>query len=190
MVLQFFVWMVTLHVSANMAIFRCVRYFPFFFFFYYYYYYSRRNMIGCFCCMLFMQFIIFVCSCCVFFPVYFHVCVFGFFLVVLSCLAKLSTTPWYIIRRVVVILKPRPVHTDVYCRLCFHLHAALLYVGFHCLSLHVSAYMAIFRCVGFFIYFHMLKGFWFDAFFFTWSHTACFPFAFCCRQTHARTQHK
>jgi hypothetical protein len=39
-----------------------------------------------------------------------------------------------------------------YCRLCFHLRAALLYVGFHRLSLHVSAYMAIFQCVGFFIY--------------------------------------
>jgi hypothetical protein len=26
----------------------------------------------------------------------------------------------------------------------------LYYVGFHCLSLHVSAYMAIFRCVGHF----------------------------------------
>jgi hypothetical protein len=25
-------------------------------------------------------------------------------------------------------------------------------VGCHCLSLHVSAYMGIFRCVGFFIY--------------------------------------
>jgi hypothetical protein len=34
-------------------------------------------------------------------------------------------------------------------RLCFRLRAALLYVGFHCLSLHVSAYMTIFRCVGF-----------------------------------------
>jgi hypothetical protein len=26
-------------------------------------------------------------------------------------------------------------------------------LGFHCLSLHVSAYTAILRCVGFFIYF-------------------------------------
>jgi hypothetical protein len=34
------------------------------------------------------------------------------------------------------------------CRVCFRLRAALLYVGFHCLSLHVSAYMAIFKCVG------------------------------------------
>jgi hypothetical protein len=39
-----------------------------------------------------------------------------------------------------------------YCRLCFRLRAALLYVGFHCLSLNVSAYMAIFKRVGFFIY--------------------------------------
>jgi ABC-type arginine/histidine transport system permease subunit len=36
-----------------------------------------------------------------------------------------------------------------YVSVCF---AALLYVGFHCLSLHVSAYMAIFKGVGFFIY--------------------------------------
>jgi hypothetical protein len=39
-----------------------------------------------------------------------------------------------------------------YCRLWFHLRAVLLYFGFHCLSLHASAYMAIFKCVGFFIY--------------------------------------
>jgi hypothetical protein len=44
-----------------------------------------------------------------------------------------------------------PLHRR-YCRLCFRLRAALLYVGFHCHSLHVSAYMAIFKCVGFFIY--------------------------------------
>jgi hypothetical protein len=43
-----------------------------------------------------------------------------------------------------------------FCRLCFRLRAALLYVGFHWLSLHVSAYMAIFKCVGYF-YFHMLE---------------------------------
>jgi hypothetical protein len=41
--------------------------------------------------------------------------------------------------------------------------------------------MAIFRCVGFFIYlFSLLKDsasllFWLAAFFFTWSHSACFP---------------
>jgi hypothetical protein len=28
----------------------------------------------------------------------------------------------------------------------------LYYVGFHCLTLHVSAYMAIFRCLGYFIF--------------------------------------
>jgi hypothetical protein len=28
----------------------------------------------------------------------------------------------------------------------------LYYVGFHCLSLHVSAYIAIFRHVGYFIF--------------------------------------
>jgi hypothetical protein len=50
--------------------------------------------------------------------------------------------------------------------------AALLYVVFHCLSLHVSAYMAIFRYVGVFIYiyFDIFKDpssllFWFTAFF-------------------------
>jgi hypothetical protein len=37
-------------------------------------------------------------------------------------------------------------------------------VGFHCLSLHVSAYMAIIKCVGFF-YLHVLKGLCFAAFF-------------------------
>jgi hypothetical protein len=30
-------------------------------------------------------------------------------------------------------------------------------VGCHCLTLHVSAYMAIFRCVGYFL-FHMPEG--------------------------------
>jgi hypothetical protein len=58
-------------------------------------------------------------------------------------------------------------------------------VGFHCLPLHVSAYMAIFRVVGFFLYFHMLKRFCFDAFLVRclsapmWSHTACFPSVGC-----------
>jgi Na+/melibiose symporter-like transporter len=33
---------------------------------------------------------------------------------------------------------------------------SFIYVGFHCLSLHISAYMAIFRCVGYF-YFHIFK---------------------------------
>jgi hypothetical protein len=72
------------------------------------------------------------------------------------------------------------------CRLCLRLRAALLYVGLHCISLHVSAYMAIFKRVGVFIYFfHMFK----DSvsliflvrflFFFTLSHYACFPSVFC-----------
>jgi hypothetical protein len=39
-----------------------------------------------------------------------------------------------------------------YCMLCLRLRAALLYVGFHYLSLHASAYVAIFKCVGVFIY--------------------------------------
>jgi hypothetical protein len=39
-----------------------------------------------------------------------------------------------------------------YCRLYLRLRAALLYVGFHYHSVQVSTYMAIFKCVGFFIY--------------------------------------
>jgi Ca2+/H+ antiporter len=46
---------------------------------------------------------------------------------------------------------------NVFCRLCFHLRTTLL--CWFCLSLHVSAYMAIFRCVGYFIF--MPKGFCF-----------------------------
>jgi hypothetical protein len=38
----------------------------------------------------------------------------------------------------------------------FMCHSALLSVGFHCLSLHVSAYMAIFKSVGFFIYLRIM----------------------------------
>jgi hypothetical protein len=48
-----------------------------------------------------------------------------------------------------------PIASDKYnwfCRLCFRLPAALLYVSFHCLSLNVSAYMAMFRCVGYFMF--------------------------------------
>jgi hypothetical protein len=73
-----------------------------------------------------------------------------------------------------------------YCRLCLRLRAALLYIGFQGLSLHSSAYMAIFKSVGFFIYlcFHIFKDsaslFFFCLLpFFTWSHSACFPFVFC-----------
>jgi hypothetical protein len=46
-------------------------------------------------------------------------------------------------------------------------------VGFHCLSLHVSAYMAIFRCVEYF-YFHMREGFCFGAFFLPFFHLVTF----------------
>jgi hypothetical protein len=67
----------------------------------------------------------------------------------------------------------RPFASNGYCRLCFRLRSVLLYVGFHCLSLHVSAYMAIFKCVRFFIYiyFRMFKDsaslfVWFVAFFY------------------------
>jgi hypothetical protein len=41
------------------------------------------------------------------------------------------------------------IYIYMYCRLCFRLRASLLYVGFYCLSLHVSAYMAIFKGVGY-----------------------------------------
>jgi hypothetical protein len=47
-----------------------------------------------------------------------------------------------------------------YVTVCVQLYC----VSFHCISLHGSAYMAIFRCVGYF-YFHMPEGFCFAAFF-------------------------
>jgi hypothetical protein len=43
-------------------------------------------------------------------------------------------------------------------------YVQLYCLSFHSLSLHVSAYMAIFRCVGYF-YFNMNEGFCFTAFF-------------------------
>jgi hypothetical protein len=43
-----------------------------------------------------------------------------------------------------------------YCRLYLRLPVALLYIVFHCLSLHVSAYMAIFRCR---IYIYIYNGY-------------------------------
>jgi hypothetical protein len=48
-----------------------------------------------------------------------------------------------------------------YVSFCVQLYC----VGFQCLSLHVSAYMAIFKCEGYF-YFHMPEGFSFAGFFF------------------------
>jgi hypothetical protein len=48
-----------------------------------------------------------------------------------------------------------------YVTVCMQLYC----VDFHCLSLHVSAYMVIFKCVGYF-YFQIPKGF------------CCFFFAF------------
>jgi hypothetical protein len=39
-----------------------------------------------------------------------------------------------------------------FCRLCLILREALLYVGFHCLTLYITAYMAIFKCVGYFYF--------------------------------------
>jgi hypothetical protein len=48
-----------------------------------------------------------------------------------------------------------------YVTVCVRLYC----VSCHCLTLHVSAYMAIFRCVGYF-YFRMPKGICFGGFFF------------------------
>jgi hypothetical protein len=48
-----------------------------------------------------------------------------------------------------------------FCRLCYRLRAALLCC--HCLTLHVSAYMTIFRCVAYF-YFHIPEGLCFAGF--------------------------
>jgi hypothetical protein len=47
-----------------------------------------------------------------------------------------------------------------YVTVCVQLYCA----SFHCLSLHASAYMAIFKCVGYF-YFHMSEEFCFATFF-------------------------
>jgi hypothetical protein len=55
---------------------------------------------------------------------------------------------------------------------------SFIYVGFHCLSLHVSAYTAIFRCVGFFVFILLYLRILLRCLF-TWSHSACFPFVFC-----------
>jgi hypothetical protein len=63
-----------------------------------------------------------------------------------------------------------------YVTVCVQLYCVI----FHCLSLHVLAYMAIFKCVGYF-HFHMPEGFCFAAFFQVV--TLCtFPFVFflCC----------
>jgi hypothetical protein len=81
------------------------------------------------------------------------------------------------------LLKLRRNCVNGYCRLCFRLRAALLYLGFHWLALYVSVYMAIFRCVGYFISICLKDSasllFLVRCFFFTWSHSACFPFVFC-----------
>jgi hypothetical protein len=62
---------------------------------------------------------------------------------------------------------------------------ALLYVGFHCLSLDVSAYMSIFKCVGYF-YFRVPEGICFAG---PPPHvvTHCtFAFVSACGQTHTQ----
>jgi hypothetical protein len=61
-----------------------------------------------------------------------------------------------------------------YVSVCVQLYC----VNCHCLTLHVSAYMAIFRRVIYF-YFHMFEGICFAVFFFlpfflTWSHSTRF----------------
>jgi hypothetical protein len=63
-----------------------------------------------------------------------------------------------------------------YVNVCVQLYC----VSCHCLTLHVFAYMAIFRCVVYF-YFHMSEGICiagFFAFFLTWSHSARFHLRF------------
>jgi hypothetical protein len=52
-----------------------------------------------------------------------------------------------------------------YVTVCLQLYC----VSCHCLTLHVSAYMTIFKCVGYF-YFHVLEGFSFAAFFLPFFH--------------------
>jgi hypothetical protein len=69
---------------------------------------------------------------------------------------------------------PLPLDFAGYVTVCVQLYC----VSFHCLSLHVSAYIAIFRCLGYF-YFHMYEEICFAAFFFlpffsSWSHSARF----------------
>jgi hypothetical protein len=66
-----------------------------------------------------------------------------------------------------------------HCRLYLRLCATLLYVGFHCLSLH--GYLQVCRSLHIFIFVYLrilLRCFFFAAFF-TWPHSACFPFVFC-----------
>jgi hypothetical protein len=81
-----------------------------------------------------------------------------------------------------------------YCRLCFRLRAALLCFGFHCLSLHVSAYMAIFRCVEYlFSYVRRILlrcFFWFAALFSRRHPLYVFHLCFLCCFSFARKQQK
>jgi hypothetical protein len=73
-----------------------------------------------------------------------------------------------------------------FCRLCLRLRAALLHVGFHCLSLHVSAYMAIFRCVGVFVYLRLLLR----CLFFSWSRSAYFSSVGCVKLLYNKQRSK
>jgi hypothetical protein len=63
-----------------------------------------------------------------------------------------------------------------YVTVCVQLYCA----SCHCLTLHVSAYMAIFRCVGYF-YFHTPEGICFADFF-------VFFFVTIVTNTHARNK--
>jgi hypothetical protein len=63
-----------------------------------------------------------------------------------------------------------------YVSVCVQLYC----IGFHCFTTYFGLHGYLQVCRIF--YFHMLEGFCFTAFFclfFTWSHTACFPFVFC-----------
>jgi hypothetical protein len=62
----------------------------------------------------------------------------------------------------------------------YYVCVQLYCVGFHCLSLHVSAYMAIFMCVGYFIFICLKDSvsMHFSAFFFHVVTLCMFPFVF------------
>jgi hypothetical protein len=69
---------------------------------------------------------------------------------------------------------------EVYVSVCVQLYC----VGFHCLSLHVSAYMAIFKCVGYCFAAFFLRGHTLRVFY------LCFVPVLCCRQTHKQENTK
>jgi hypothetical protein len=72
-----------------------------------------------------------------------------------------------------------------YVSVCVQLYC----VGFHCISLHVSAYLSIFRCVGYFIFICLKDSA--SLLFFSRGHTlhvsiCVFPVLQATRQTHTQ----